>query len=357
MIPTTTDTKYKYQELKSCLIDRIRNGVYHDGKKISSEPELCREFSLSRNTIRQAVKELEQAGFLYRVQGKGTFVRNRTPEQSRKIALIIYDVSYATHPLTVGLIRGLDAVLSENGYLLDILASHRNFQDENFAQLAAHYAGFLIGAYQIDPLILQELRRLEVPLLFVKNYQPDCLNDAIRIDFHRAGYLAAEHLIKLGRGELALVYGGDQAAISREYRAGVVDCCLEYGARLRGSHIYEVDFLNSSGALPAIADRLADSPSRPDGLLAIDDQIAAELIRLLQARNRRVPQDIAVVGCNNSEIASLNSPSITTIEIPTFALGQLAAREIISRIGGTAENHAPLEVKLLAGESTAVAAK
>ena len=203
---------------------------------------------------------------------------------------------------------------------------------------------------------LLQLKRLSRDPDYRQRQKAQCdeRNQAIR---DRAGYLAAEHLIKLGRGELALVYGGDQAAISREYRAGVVDCCLEYGARLRGSHIYEVDFLNSGGALPAIADRLADSPSRPDGLLAIDDQIAAELIRLLQARNRRVPQDIAVVGCNNSEIASLNSPSITTIEIPTFALGQLAAREIISRIGGTAENHAPLEVKLLAGESTAVAAK
>ena len=349
---TAPDAKYKYQKLKNCLLQRIADGVYRCGEKISSEPALSREFGLSRNTIRLAIQELEAAGVLYRIQGKGTFVCPKAPEAKRKIGLIIYDISYATHPLTSQLIRGIDSVLSENGYLLDILASQRNSQEENMEQLAEHYAGFLIGAYQIDQLILQKLSQLMVPYLFVKNYQPARAADTVRCNFYQAGYLAAEHLIQNGRTDLALVCGNSEVAIFQEYRSGVTDCCLENGAQLRRRNIYEIDPANPCSRLSEIVNCLTAESPLPDGLLVIDDQIAADLMYQLQNRQIRIPEDIAVAGCNNMEISRLTSPPLTTIEIPTFELGRTAAMELLNRLNGQAEFPAPLPVKLVVREST-----
>lgn len=346
----TPTAKYKYQKLKNCLIQRIQDKVYLPGEKITSEPALSREFGLSRNTIRLAIQELEVAGVLYRIQGKGTFVCEKQPEAKRKIGLIIYDISYATHPLTSRLIQGIDSVLSEHGYLLDILASQRSVQEENVEQLAEHYAGFLIGAYQIDSLILQKLSQQMVPYLFVKNYQPKQEADTVRCDFYQAGCLAAEHLIQNNCKDLALITGNDAAVIFQEYRKGVTDCCLENGVQLRRRNIFEIELSNYRQFLPEIADKIAEE--RPDGLLVIDDQIAADLITQLELRNVQTPSDIAVVGCNNMAIAQLNSPALTTIEIPAFEIGQTAAQELLNRLNGNVNSLEPLPVKLIVRDST-----
>ena len=101
---------FKYLELKKHLIGMIASGQYPSGFCIESENELGSQFKLSRNTVRQAIKELEVEGYLYRVQGKGTFVKETNPSSLRKIALIIYDTAYMLHPITASLIRGIDEV-------------------------------------------------------------------------------------------------------------------------------------------------------------------------------------------------------------------------------------------------------
>jgi len=63
-----------YYQVKSIIIDNIRNKVWEMNSKIPAERELCEMYQVSRITVRQALKELEDEGCLYRKQGKGTFV-------------------------------------------------------------------------------------------------------------------------------------------------------------------------------------------------------------------------------------------------------------------------------------------
>ena len=181
--------QFRYRVLKDYLVQKIQSGEYVSDDKIESEPSLCRRFNLSRSTARQALKELENEGYLYRIQGKGTFVKDSNPSNSRKIALLIYDTLYMTNPVTANLIRGIDSFLSTSNFALDVLASKRSFQDERISLMSEVYAGFLIGAYQIDELILQELEHSGKPFLFVKNYMEKYKEKAMRIDFERAGFL------------------------------------------------------------------------------------------------------------------------------------------------------------------------
>ena len=63
-----------YYQLKNIIMDNIKNKVWETNTKIPTERELCEMYNVSRITVRQALKELENEGFLYRKQGKGTFV-------------------------------------------------------------------------------------------------------------------------------------------------------------------------------------------------------------------------------------------------------------------------------------------
>lgn len=63
----------KYPLIKTTLKDRLLSGHYPEGLPLPSEPQLAREFDVSRMTARRAIDELEREGYVYRVQGAGTF--------------------------------------------------------------------------------------------------------------------------------------------------------------------------------------------------------------------------------------------------------------------------------------------
>lgn len=343
--------KYKYQNLKDYLIAKIRSGGLAGSGRLDSEPQLCERFSLSRNTIRQAIQELENEGYVYRIHGKGTFIRNATPVNSRKIALMIYDTAYMAHPVTGGLIRGIDETLSRNGYILDILASKRSFHDENLMRLAESYAGFLIGTYQLDELMLAELEKISLPHLFVKNYPMNHDVHAARINFTHAGFLAAEHLIRTGCGNLALIYSGDRIAISAEFKEGVYSAALEHGARLRRENIFIADFSDRL-AVPEICAEILRHEDRPDGVICASDELAIALLAELKRHGVSVPGDISVIGCNNTENSTLTTPPLSTVDIPVMELGRRSADLLLRMIHGETAQPELLEPSLVIRGST-----
>ena len=342
---------HRYQLLKEHLITKIRSGEYVNGAKIDSEPVLCKRFQLSRNTARQALQELENEGFLYRIQGKGTFVRDSDPFKSRKIALLIYDTAYMTHPVTAALILGIDAGCRENGLTLDILAGNRTFHEEKISQLTERYAGFLIGAYQVDRLTLEELRKSSRPCFFVKNYLPEYKTNAFRIDFECAGALAAKHLIGQGCKELALLYAGENISISADFAHGVKQICLEYGVKLKKSNIISCDFVNPDVPAKAAARQLCSA--LPDGIICLTDELAVALAGELKSQGIAIPDQVKITGCNNSVISLYNDPALTTIELPTYDLGVMAVKHLANAVNGVkTELFQPLTPQLIIRNST-----
>lgn len=63
-----------YQQIMKYIEENIRNGVYQKGSIIPSEQEFCRQFNTSRMTVRRAIDALVKEGWLYRIQGRGTFI-------------------------------------------------------------------------------------------------------------------------------------------------------------------------------------------------------------------------------------------------------------------------------------------
>ena len=66
-----------YFQVKNLLAQRIKKGEFREGEQFPSEISLATNLNISRGTVRQALKELESEGYLYRIQGKGTFVKKR----------------------------------------------------------------------------------------------------------------------------------------------------------------------------------------------------------------------------------------------------------------------------------------
>ena len=71
-----------YHQLAEKITEEIKNNNLKEDEKIPSEREYCEKYKVSRSTVREAVKHLEQTGYLYRIQGKGTFVSPKMMKQN-----------------------------------------------------------------------------------------------------------------------------------------------------------------------------------------------------------------------------------------------------------------------------------
>ncbi len=258
-----------------------------------------------------------------------------------------------THPVTGTMIRGLSGVLEENGYVLDVLASKRSFHDENLIRLAETYAGFLAGTFQLDELALRELENLSRPYLFVKNYLPGREDRAVRTDFRQAGFLAAEHLAETGCRNLALLYSGNEIAISRDFRDGVIDAALEYGMKLRKENIKVTGF-SDRAAVPGIVQELLaqKKKNRVDGVVCSSDELGAAMVTELKKQGITVPSEISVTGCNDMEYSRICDPALTTVDIRIEELGRCAAAQLLKGIAGKKMTPELLKPSLVIREST-----
>lgn len=339
--------RYKYESLIKSIKAKIESGKLAPGEKIPSEPQISKELNLSRNTIRQALKELELKGYLYRVQGKGTFVASRSAKKSNKIALVLYDLNYAVHPFTGEMIKGIGEILAKDGYALEILATgdFESFNDELMDN--SRYAGFIVAAQQIERENIANMIVSDIPFVMAKNYIPGLKINATLFNYEKAGYMAARHLLSLKQTKIALLNAGN-TSISTEFTNGVKRAFKENAVELNENNIFNIAFE------PENISRHIDNLAVYSGIISFDDNIAFQIITKLKDLGVKVPDDISVIGCNDIQAASTFSPTLSTIRLPIIELGRISASKLLSIIkGDPQEGNVVLEPELVIRESTA----
>ena len=151
------------------------------------------------------------------------------------------------------------------------------------------------------------------------------LPGAVELDNVAGGRLAAQHLIQLGRRRLAHVSGTGREGRDRE---------VGWLEGLKAHHLEPVgsalgDYSESAGraGTRAILERVGRDGL--DGLFLAGDIMAAGAMRELRIAGLRVPEDVAVVGFDDAEFATMLTPPLTTVRQPASAMGAAAARLLL----------------------------
>ncbi|MFF2203366.1 LacI family DNA-binding transcriptional regulator [Streptomyces sp. NPDC058145] len=187
----------------------------------------------------------------------------------------------------------------------------------------------VVSSHADDPLpaLLAEARLPAV--LFARPSRPVPLS-YVDLAHRDGGRLAAEHLLARGRRRLATICGPLAVAASQERLAGFRDTLA------RNGHPYvpvsEGGFTLDSG-IAAMTDLLAEHPDL-DGVFAANDLMAQGACQVLREHGRRVPEDIAVVGFDDSTVAATCRPPLTTVRQPVEDMAADMARLLDEHIHG-----------------------
>ncbi|MFI2363012.1 LacI family DNA-binding transcriptional regulator [Promicromonospora sp. NPDC019610] len=165
----------------------------------------------------------------------------------------------------------------------------------------------------------------------------------VDVDNRGGARLATEHLLGSGRRRIATITGPMDLQASVARHDGFVDAMAVAG---HGSDLVEHADFSFEGGAQAMARLLAVDPDI-DGVFAASDNMAAGAVRTLRAQGRRVPDDVAVVGFDDLEIARHTEPALTTVSQPIRGLGQEMATMLVRLIGGESPTPVILPTRLV----------
>ncbi len=166
-----------------------------------------------------------------------------------------------------------------------------------------------------------------IPFILVDGEVPG--SSTVASDNHKGGYLAGQHLIKQGRRTPALIWGGPRGR--NDYNAeqrwrGFEKALVEAGVALAPANIVDAPDYSRKDGLDAVA-KLLRPGHKIDGLFcAAGDACAIGFLGEARAKGAKIPEQIAVVGYDDSPLAGICEPPLTTIRQPMELMAQEAVR-------------------------------
>lgn len=258
--------------------------------------------------------------------------RTLASRQTNAIALIVPEDTgrFFGDPFFAAIVAGIHAALNDTDYLLNMMIASDDPGDKMTAFVRnGGVDGALIVSHHARDAFVDRVADA-VPVVFGgRPARPRETDYVVDVDNVAGGRAATNHLIQAGRRRIAVIDGPMTMVPSVDraqgFRGAMVDAGLEVFAEAEG------DFTESSGAEAA---RRMLEHGTPDAIFVASDLMARGAITALRQAGLRVPDDVAIVGFDDSPVATSMKPALTTMRQPMFQQGETMARVLIDHLAG-----------------------
>lgn len=352
----------KYIQVKEFIKNYIAEGQLKVDDKLFSEYELANNFNISRHTVRKAIGELVNEGWLYQLQGKGTFVANTEETIHKKSKLIGVVTTYLKDYIFPSIIYGIDEILSKEGYTILLGNTNNEFEKERSCllnMLNNNLDGLIIeptkSVLPNPNLDIYELFKSRgIPIVFIHAYYNHLDASYVIEDDILGGYLATKHLIDSGHRNIAGIFKSDDMQGHTRFQ-GFVQAHREQSIPISEGSIL---WFSSQDADRIFLDvdymqKFVHKIRNYSALICYNDQIAIRMLNLFKQQGIRVPEDCSIVGFDNSELARQGDIKLTTVAHPKEKLGRRAASSLLALMNGKKQCiHEKMEPELIIRNST-----
>ncbi|MDX9904634.1 MAG: LacI family DNA-binding transcriptional regulator, partial [Bacteroidales bacterium] len=303
--------------------------------------DIARELGISPSTVSRALKDhpdISQATrdavneladrWNYRPNPIALSLKSGS---SKTIGVIIPDV---VHYFFSTVISGIEDVLYKRDYNMILCQSNELMEQEvkNIRTLLSSRVDGIMASVTKTTREFGHYRNIidkNIPLVFFDRAAEDLKTDSVVIDDETGAYKAVNHLLRMGKKRIIHLSGPPQLAIARNRRNGFMKAMKEYRLTPSEDDIVKCDDIETAEKI--IPELLKRSP-QPDAFFAVNDLTAAQTLMIIKQHGLRIPEDIAVVGFTNSQIATLTDPGLTSVDQKGYEMGQIAATLLLERI-------------------------
>jgi len=179
-----------------------------------------------------------------------------------------------------------------------------------------------------DEALIDMLREIDCRYVRISSINLDNASRMVVTNDREGTVEVARYLEGLGHRHIGLITGPERYLSSRERGAGFVDMLAKRGIRIPKKYVAEGGYTFESGMV--CAERLLALKPRPTAILALNDEMAAGVYKAAYRLGLRLPEQLSVVGFDDSPLASRLWPSLTTVRLPIRDMGLRAAAMLLA---------------------------
>ena len=250
--------------------------------------------------------------------------------RTEQIALAVADVG---NPVYVSMMHAVNEVVADAGYRLVLSSTGSDPADQIdlLKSLGRGYAdGLILSPLRVTPELVDELRSSRLPIVVVGSLPDGVEVDSVRANSRKGVGLAVRHLHEQGRRRIAFLNGPFDTVPGTARLGGYLKAMTKLELPLNSDLQVEAsDFTYQAGLVAAGA--LLDQ-SAPDAIVCANDLLAVAAMKVIAGRGLSVPHDIALVGMDDTDIAQLSNPSLTSVDLGSARRARKAAKLLLSRL-------------------------
>ena len=289
-------------------------------------------FMNSKSQVSQELSERIQQVMMDLNYQPHAAARHLATHQTHTIGLILHNVhSDFFSPL----LSGIESVVNENQYNLLVATYKSPARSDSMPQIGAHNTdGILVFADSLSEEHLTLLCRNNFPLVLIHRTPPANLKiPFVTVENKAATRELIDHLIeKHNRRTIVFLQGPHEQEDSHWREQGYREALESHGIPFNASLLMDGDF-SSQVAYENIKSYLNQNfPPKFDAIFTGNDYAAMGVLTALKEAGLRVPEDVAVVGFDDSRLSPFLNPPLTTVRAPTEAVGRTAAQLLFDQI-------------------------
>jgi DNA-binding LacI/PurR family transcriptional regulator len=350
-----------YRRIENDLRARVAGGEWAAGVMMPSRKALAAEYGVDLGTLQRAISGLLADGTVRADGGRGTFVANaaaqavaadtKTQAVSSKLVALIFDQSFnPTDPGAQAIPRAVYHKLraQESEYRMLTFDTHGE-TPEQIVSLERH-ALDAVGNEGIAGVILwhsggeqtlPQIRRLiehDVPVIFMDRYPASVDCDFVGVDDEAGAHDAVEYLLSLGHRRIGFLAPLENITTIEQRLSGYQKALAAAGIVPRTEWVCRLPYtlsLNINSLQQQVRqaiETLASLEDPPTAVFAVNDFLAHRLIAAATEIGLSVPEDICVMGFDDTDRFSPRTPFLTTVHQPFELMGERAADLLLQRL-------------------------
>lgn len=287
-------------------------------------------YEISSDTKKQVLEYAEKVN--YRPNPIALSLKER---RSSSIGVVVCEIA---NNFFSQAINGIESIAYNRGYHVIISQSHESYEREvvNVQHLASRSVDGLLVSLSSETTDISHFISLHekgLPIVFFDRVSNEIITHKVIADNYKASYDATVHLIKNGYKKIAHITAAPFLSITKERLEGYKNALLENGLP------YDEKYVKYCSHGGKVAEEIEEAltnllklKQKPDAFVTAGDRITNGLLTALKKLQLKIPDDVAVVGFSNTNIPELINPTLTTIRLPAFEMGQVATELLIQII-------------------------
>ena len=338
-----------------------------DMKQISKHTtiiDIARKLGISTSTVSRALSDHPDTDNETKIRVKKTakalhYLPNPIAQSLRNnrtmtIGVIVPEIK---HDFFSSAISGIEEIAYKSGYTIILCQSNESFEREVINTnllMRQRVAGIVVSISQNTKCgdHFNDLLKRRMPLVFFDRVCEGVKTSKVIIDDYKSAFDAVTYLIGKGYKRIAHFAGPNELGICKKRLSGYLDAMRQnqFSTQteiVRYGGLHEQDGYNSM-------DSLLMEKRIPDAIFAVNDPVAIGAYQRIKEAGLNIPIDVAIMGFSNNKITSLVNPQLTTIDQPSFEMGEKAAEILIGIIKGIVKETMTvvLDTKLIIRGST-----